>query len=105
MRASVNVEYETGSSEESQEKYDPAVSVTLNMQRSEDCYRPGRGRRWSAWNIEQRSRGQAGSPPGGRRNHNRSTLNRSDLTRQRAEPIIKDRERHLRCQSNDSPCD
>jgi flagellar M-ring protein FliF len=43
MRASVNVEYETGSSEESQEKYDPAVSVTLNMQRSEDVTAPGAG--------------------------------------------------------------
>jgi flagellar M-ring protein FliF len=43
MRATVNVEYETGSSEESQEKYDPAVSVTLNMQRSEDVSGPGSG--------------------------------------------------------------
>src|SRR3984885_6517016 len=43
MRASVNVEYETGSSEESQEKYDPASSVTLNMQRSEDSTGPGAG--------------------------------------------------------------
>jgi flagellar M-ring protein FliF len=43
MRASVNVEYETGSSEESQEKYDPAVSVTLNMQRSEESTAPGAG--------------------------------------------------------------
>ena len=41
MRASVNVEYETGSSEESQDKYDPAVSVTLNMQRSEEITGPG----------------------------------------------------------------
>jgi flagellar M-ring protein FliF len=36
MHASVNVEYETGSSEENQEKYDPAVSVPLNMQTSEE---------------------------------------------------------------------
>jgi flagellar M-ring protein FliF len=43
MRASVNVEYETGSSEESQDKYDPAVSVTLNMQRSEETTAPGAG--------------------------------------------------------------
>jgi len=43
MRASVNVEYETSSSEESLEKYDPAVSVTLNMQRSEDVTAPGAG--------------------------------------------------------------
>jgi flagellar M-ring protein FliF len=43
MRASVNVEFETGSSEESQDKYDPAVSVTLNMQRSEETTSPGAG--------------------------------------------------------------
>jgi flagellar M-ring protein FliF len=41
MRASVNVEYETGSTEESQDKYDPAVSATLNMQRSEEITGPG----------------------------------------------------------------
>lgn len=41
MRASVNVEYETGSTEESQDKYDPAVSATLNMQRSEEITAPG----------------------------------------------------------------
>ncbi len=43
IRASVNVEYETGSSEESQEKYDPAVSATLNMQNSEEMTSPGAG--------------------------------------------------------------
>jgi len=43
MRATVNVEYETGSSEESQEKYDPTVSVTLNMQRSEETTGPDAG--------------------------------------------------------------
>ena len=105
MRASVNVEYETGSSEESQEKYDPAVSVTLNMQRSEDFTGPGAG----VGGVPGTSSNVVAAkpvPPGGRRNHNRSTLNRSDLTpRQRAEPIIENRERHLRCQSNDSPCD
>jgi len=36
IRATVNVEYETGSSEENQEKYDPAVSATLTMQHSEE---------------------------------------------------------------------
>ena len=41
MRATVNVEYETGSSEESQDKYDPAVSATLTMQRSEESTGPG----------------------------------------------------------------
>jgi flagellar M-ring protein FliF len=41
IHASVNVEYETGSSEESQEKYDPAVSATLTMQNSEESTSPG----------------------------------------------------------------
>ena len=41
IHASVNVEYETGSSEESQEKYDPAVSATLTMQHSEEGTGPG----------------------------------------------------------------
>ncbi len=36
LRATVNVEYETRSSEESDEKYDPTVSVPLSMQRSEE---------------------------------------------------------------------
>lgn len=37
IRATVDVEEETGSSEENDEKYDPNVSVTLNMQRSEEA--------------------------------------------------------------------
>jgi len=41
IHASVNVEYETASSEESQEKYDPAVSATLTMQHSEESTGPG----------------------------------------------------------------
>jgi flagellar M-ring protein FliF len=41
IRATVNVEYETGSSEESQEKYDPAVSATLTMQHTEENTGPG----------------------------------------------------------------
>jgi flagellar M-ring protein FliF len=40
IHASVNVEYETGSSEESQDKYDPAVSATLTMQHSEETNGP-----------------------------------------------------------------
>jgi flagellar M-ring protein FliF len=40
IHATVNVEYETGSSEESQEKYDPSVSAPLNMQRSEETLGP-----------------------------------------------------------------
>jgi flagellar M-ring protein FliF len=41
IHASVNVEYETASSEESQDKYDPAVSATLSMQHSEEGTGPG----------------------------------------------------------------
>jgi flagellar M-ring protein FliF len=41
IRATVNVEYETGSSEESQDKYDPAVSATLTMQHTEENSGPG----------------------------------------------------------------
>ena len=43
LRATVNVEYETGSSEESDEKYDPAVSATLTMQHSEETIGSGAG--------------------------------------------------------------
>jgi flagellar M-ring protein FliF len=41
IHASVNVEYETGSSEESEEKYDPAVSAILTMQHSEESTSAG----------------------------------------------------------------
>jgi len=41
IRATVNVEYETGSSEESQEKYDPAVSAALTTQHTEENTGPG----------------------------------------------------------------
>ena len=41
IRASVNVEYDQGISEESQEKYDPSVSVPLSVQRSDDQTGPG----------------------------------------------------------------
>ena len=43
LRASVNVEYDPGTTEQNEEKYDPAVSVPLNMQRSEDSSGPGTG--------------------------------------------------------------
>ena len=36
LRASVNVEYDPGTKEESQEKYDPSVSATLQVQRSDE---------------------------------------------------------------------
>ena len=40
LRATVNVEYETGSMEENAEKYDPDVSVPLTIQRSEESNGP-----------------------------------------------------------------
>ncbi len=36
IRASVNVEYDPGTTEQSQEKYDPGISVPLTVQRSDD---------------------------------------------------------------------
>ncbi len=36
IRATVNIDYDQGSSEESQEKYDPTVSALLSTQKSED---------------------------------------------------------------------
>lgn len=41
LRASVNVEYENGSSEESQERYDPAITVPLAVQRTEESQAGG----------------------------------------------------------------
>jgi len=41
LRASVNVEYDPGTTEESQDKYDPAVSVPLTIQRSDEQSGPG----------------------------------------------------------------
>jgi flagellar M-ring protein FliF len=43
LRASVNVEYEQGTTEVSQDKYDPAVSVPLTIQRSDEQTGPGAG--------------------------------------------------------------
>jgi len=43
IHASVNVEYETSSSEENDDKYDPNVSVPLSMQKSEEITTGGRG--------------------------------------------------------------
>lgn len=41
LRASVNVEYDPGTTEENQEKYDPAVTVPLTIQRSDESTGPG----------------------------------------------------------------
>lgn len=43
LRASVNVEYDPGTVEESVDKYDPAVSVPLTSQRAEEQSGPGAG--------------------------------------------------------------
>ena len=43
LRASVNVEYELGTTEESQDKYDPAVTVPLSVQSSNEQTGPGAG--------------------------------------------------------------
>ncbi|ADW70927.1 flagellar basal-body MS-ring/collar protein FliF [Granulicella tundricola] len=43
LRASVNVEYDPGTTEENQEKYDPAVSVPLTIQRSDESTGAGAG--------------------------------------------------------------
>jgi len=43
LRASVNVEYDLGTTEESQDKYDPAVTVPLSVQRSDEQTGPGAG--------------------------------------------------------------
>ncbi len=43
LRASVNVEYDLGTTEESQDKYDPAVTVPLSAQRSDEESGPGAG--------------------------------------------------------------
>jgi flagellar M-ring protein FliF len=42
LRASVNVEYDPGTMEQSQEKYDPSVSAPLQIQRSEDSTGSGK---------------------------------------------------------------
>ena len=43
VRASVNVEYDPGTTETSSDKYDPAVSVPLTVQRTDDQSGPGAG--------------------------------------------------------------
>jgi flagellar M-ring protein FliF len=42
LRASVNVEYDPGTMEQSQEKYDPSVSAPLQIQRTEDSTGSGK---------------------------------------------------------------
>ena len=89
IRASVNVEYETGSSEESQEKYDPAVSATLTMQHSEEMSGPGAGAAGVPGTTSNVPGSQAATAP----------------AIQRAEPVFKDGQQHLWRESNDPPSD
>jgi flagellar M-ring protein FliF len=97
MRASVNVEYETGSSEESQEKYDPAVSVTLNMQRSEETTAPGAG----VGGVPGTSSNVAAAKPVAALQAQARPQRLPALHHHQGPgPIVKDRKRHLRCQSN-----
>ena len=92
MRASVNVEFETGSSEESQDKYDPAVSVTLNMQRSEETTGPGAG----VGGVPGTSSNVAAAKPVAPSNQG-CPGNPSHNSGQGLSPIVEDRKRHLRC--------
>jgi flagellar M-ring protein FliF len=63
LRATVNVEYETGSSEESQEKYDPAVSATLSMQHSEESTGGGATAAGGVPGTSSNVPGAKGAPP------------------------------------------
>jgi flagellar M-ring protein FliF len=67
IRASVNVDYDQGSSEESQEKYDPAVSALLSEQKSQDQASGGAttgGVPGVASNVPSPRRAQAASAAG-----------------------------------------
>jgi flagellar M-ring protein FliF len=67
IRASVNVDYDQGSSEESQEKYDPAVSALLSEQKSQDQAGGGAttgGVPGVASNVPSPKRAQAASAAG-----------------------------------------
>ncbi len=59
IRASVNVDYDQGSSEESQEKYDPTVSALLSDQKSEDQAGGGAVTGRGSGSREQRAFAQA----------------------------------------------
>ncbi len=56
IRASVNVDYDQDTTDESQEKYDPTVSALLSDQRSEDQAGECASADWRAGNSKQYSR-------------------------------------------------
>ena len=65
IRASVDVEYDPGSTEQSQEKYDPSVSVPLTVQRSDEETGPGAavaGVPGTASNVPQSKNGLPNTP-------------------------------------------
>ncbi len=75
VRASVHVEYDLSSGEETQETYDPSTAVALNMTRSEETLgrrRPGRGSR----NQQQPAQRQ-GRPPAKPDNQSQSSKSES----------------------------
>jgi flagellar M-ring protein FliF len=66
VRASVNIDYDQGSSEESQEKYDPSQSALLSMQRSEDSAGGGMvsaGVAGTSSNVPAAKDGKPATPP------------------------------------------
>jgi flagellar M-ring protein FliF len=66
IRASVNIDYDQGSTEESQEKYDPSVSALLSDQKSEDQAGGGTlpvGVPGTASNIPSPKQGKPTNPP------------------------------------------
>ncbi len=86
IRASVNVDYDQGSSEESQEKYDPAVSALLSDQKSEDQAGGGAvtgGVPGVASNVPSPKRAQSAAVDGAAE----------------CDAAFDDRERALRCES------
>ena len=63
LRASVNVEYDPGTTEETQDKYDPAVSVPLAMQRSDEQSGAGSGVGGVPGTTSNVPQGKANVPP------------------------------------------
>jgi len=53
IRASVNIDYDQNSTEESDEKYDPSVSALLSVQRSEDDSGGGARSVWRSRHCKQ----------------------------------------------------
>ncbi len=63
LRASVNVEYDPGTTEETQDKYDPEVSVPLSVQRSDEQAGAGSGVGGVPGTTSNVPQGKANVPP------------------------------------------